>query len=86
MMVARPPLDFRGETTLSIGTVMAKKAISQKGEPGPRNALVALKCRQEYKDWITEVARQFRTTPTQIIDQALVTFAEVKGLKSPPER
>jgi hypothetical protein len=85
-MAARPPSDFRGETNLSTGFVMAKKSSPPPDGPGPRTALIALKCRQEYKDWVTELAREYRITPTQIIDRALVAFAKAEGRKIPPER
>lgn len=68
---------------MSTGFVMAKKSSPQ---PGPRTALIALKCRQEYKDWVSELAREYRVTPTQIIDRALVAFAKAEGRKAPPER
>jgi hypothetical protein len=53
---------------------------------GPRDALIALKCRQAYKDWVVSLARKHRTTPSQIIDNALVKFAEADGFPAPPER
>jgi hypothetical protein len=77
-----PPLDFRGETNLNTGIVVAKKQASK----GARDALIALKCRQEYKDWVNDLAREYRITPTQIIDRALVAFAKAEGRKPPPER
>lgn len=48
--------------------------------------LIALKCRQAYKDWVADFAKLKRTTPSQLIDQALVAFAETEGHVPPPER
>jgi hypothetical protein len=50
------------------------------------SALIALKCRQEFKDWVSEFARKLRTTPSQLVDRALTKLAEVEGFKEPPER
>lgn len=63
-----------------------KKPGPKPTEEGPKGALIALKCRQSYKDWVNEYARSRRTTPSQLIDQALVKMAEADGFKQPPER
>ena len=65
---------------------MAKKRGPKPSAEGPREALIALKCRQEYKDWVSRLARKHRTTPSHIIDVALVKFAEADGFEPPPER
>jgi hypothetical protein len=67
------------------GTVAKKTGPKPKPE-GPREALIALKCRQEFKDWVSEFARKLRTTPSQLVDRALTKLAEVEGFKEPPER
>lgn len=66
---------------------VAKKKTGPKPTPlGPREALIALKCRQPYKDWVIALARKHRMTPSQIIDKALVDFAQADGFGPPPER
>jgi hypothetical protein len=69
------------------GSAVAKKKTGPKPTPlGPREDLIAIKCRKAYKEWVVEYARSKRTTPSQLIDQALVKSAEADGFKLPPER
>jgi hypothetical protein len=56
------------------------------GEDEVPSALVAMKCRQEYKDWVIRYAREKRTTPSQLIDGALVSIARIDGFELPPDR
>jgi hypothetical protein len=73
--------------TGAAGAVAKKKKPGPKpSKEGPRESLIALKCRDEYKVWVSDFSRKLRTTPSQLIDQALVAFAESKGFKPPPER
>ncbi|WP_422928618.1 hypothetical protein [Singulisphaera sp. PoT] len=65
---------------------VAKKTGPKPTPEGPREALIALKCRQAYKDWVVQYARDKRTTPSQLIDQALVFMAQSEGREAPPER
>ena len=65
---------------------MAKKPGPKSGGDKPKDALIALKCRKEYKEWVESLAEKHRTTPSQIIDMALVKFAEIDGFKPPPNR
>lgn len=68
-------------------SAVARKTTGPKASSeGPRDALIAMKCRQAYKDWVIRLAQKHRTTPSQIIDRALVTFAEQDGFEAPPER
>lgn len=70
-----------------MGTAVAKKKTGPKPTvEGPREALIALKCRQAYKDWVAAFAKSRRTTPSQLLDQALVLLAERDGYEAPPER
>jgi hypothetical protein len=50
------------------------------------DATLVIKCRHPYKEWVVALARKHRTTPSQIIDRALVAFAEADGFDPPPER
>lgn len=45
-----------------------------------------MKCRKAYKAWVEALAQKHRTTPSQIIDMALVKFAEATGFDPPPDR
>jgi hypothetical protein len=65
---------------------MAKKTGPKPSQEGPRDTLIARKCRKAYKEWVESLARKHRTTPSQIIDIALVNFAESTGFPAPPDR
>lgn len=71
---------------MGIVGAVAKKTGPKPKHDGPRDALIALKCRKAYKEWLESLARKHRTTPSQIIDMALVKFAEFDGFDPPPER
>ena len=46
-------------------TAVAKKKTGPKPtEEGPREELIALKCRKAYKDWVGRFAKFRRTTPS----------------------
>jgi hypothetical protein len=66
--------------------IMAKKTGPKPSEEGPRDALFAMKCRKAYKVWLSEVARAERSTPSDLVDRALVEYAKAKGHKLPPLR
>jgi hypothetical protein len=67
--------------------VVARKKTGPKPTPnGPRTALIAMKCRQPYKDWVLRYAKHRRTTPSQLIDLALVDMARADEFELPPER
>ncbi len=53
-------------------TTVAKKTGPKPTPEGPREALIAMKCRQRYKDWVGEFAERERTNPSGLIDLALV--------------
>lgn len=53
---------------------------------GRRRAALAMKCREEYKAWVEDLARKQRTTPSQLLDWALADFAEAAGFGTPPDR
>lgn len=70
-------------------TLVAKKRSKPGPKPtpdGPREALIAMKCRPEYKDWVQRFADQNRVTPSQLLDIALVRLAAEQGFEAPPKR
>lgn len=71
-----------------MGAAVAKRKTGPKPKPtGPREALIAMKCRSAYKAWVQSFARAQRTTPSQLIDNALVAHAKALGFAEvPPER
>lgn len=52
----------------------------------PNSSLIAVKCYQEYKDWITRSAQSERDSIPVLIDKALVHYASVRGYPPPPPR
>jgi hypothetical protein len=69
------------------GSTVARKKTGPKPTPlGPREQLIAIKCRKAYKEWVVKLAGKHRVTPSQIIDRALVEFARLDGFEPPPER
>lgn len=69
--------------------VAKKKALKPGPKPspqGPRGSLIAIKCRDEWKAWVAELADSERTTPSQLIDVALKAYGEAKGFRAPPKR
>jgi hypothetical protein len=80
------PPAFRGVPSMGAPAVAKKKTGPKPTPEGPRESLIALKCRRPYKEWVIALARKHRTTPSQIIDRALVAFAEADGFDPPPER
>jgi hypothetical protein len=78
---------FYGETAMGVDAAVAKKKTGPKPTPeGPRNVLFAMKCRQDYKDWLITMAREERITPSQLVDRALFEYAKKNGKKEPPAR
>lgn len=74
-------LAFIGQPLLVGMNPDAVEAMPFEGKP-----LIALKCRQAYKDWVAAFAKSRRTTPSQLLDQALVLLAEHEEYEAPPER
>jgi hypothetical protein len=66
--------------------VMAKKRGPAPKPEERRDQFISFKCKGDYKDWVKDFARKLRTTPAQLIDQALVKYAESQGHGAPPER
>jgi hypothetical protein len=65
---------------------VAKKTGPKPTPEGPRDGLIAVKCRKAYKEWVEEFAEQERVITPNLIDQALVAYAELKGFRLPPKR
>lgn len=66
---------------------VAKKKTGPPPKPeGRRDAIITMKCWRAYKLWVEEFARSKRTTPSQLIDMALIRMAEADGFKAAPER
>jgi hypothetical protein len=70
------------------GAVTKKKGkTGPKPKPdGPRDALIAVKCRTDYKDWYSRLAAQQRETPSSLFDKMAVLYAKSVGFEPPPER
>lgn len=70
-----------------MGVAVAKKKPGPKpSAEGLRDQLIAMKCRPAYKQWVEEFARERRTTPSQLIDVALLMLSKADGFAPPPER
>jgi hypothetical protein len=70
-----------------MGIAVAKKKTGPKPKvEGVREVLIGVKCRRSYKEWVERFARKRRTTPSQLIDVALMDLARADGFEPPPER
>jgi hypothetical protein len=76
-----------GDNPLTTTSIMTRKKPGPKPNPeGPREDLIAIKCRSEYKTWVKSMAKKRRVTPSQLVDIALARMAEQDGDEPPPER
>lgn len=74
---------------MGAASTVAKKTSKRGAKPnpeGPRDALIAVKCRSDYKDWFSRFAAKERETPSSLFDKAVVAYAKLKGFEAPPER
>jgi hypothetical protein len=71
---------------MGAGLTVAKKTGPKPSSEGPRTDLIAFKCRAAYKAWVVKLAKKHRTTPSDLIDRALVRFAAEDGFEEAPER
>jgi hypothetical protein len=76
---------------MTTNTAMAKKPKKKTGPkpatPGvQREEIVAVRCREVWKDWLQRFAGKERSTPTNLIDKALADLAVKLGFEEPPER
>ncbi len=53
---------------------------------GQRDALVAMRCKADFKAWLERFAESERTTPSQLIELGLVQMAKLKSFEEPPRR
>jgi hypothetical protein len=76
------------------GTTMARtkaggaaaRGVSAKATSKDRVAVIMLKGRPEYRDWINELAEQARMPASVLIDHALAEKAERLRFRPPPPR
>jgi hypothetical protein len=81
------PPDFRGEHAMeSAATVAKKKPGPKPKDDGPREALIAVRCRPPFKEWVEAFAKRERVTPSQLVEHGLVELAKVRGVEPPPDR
>ena len=68
------------------GNTMAKKK-SKTAEPGARRNVVSIRGTEEWRDWLMGLAVHRRLSAADVIDQALVEYAQKYGYKKlPPPR
>jgi hypothetical protein len=69
------------------GTPMARK--NPKGprpEPGARRNIVSIRGTEAWRDWLMGLAEHRRLKAADVIDQALIEYAERYGYKVPAPR
>jgi len=70
--------------------VMAKKRIKpgpKPSEEGPRESLVALKCRQPWKEWLERLSAADERAVPVVIERALKAYAaSIEFPEVPPKR
>jgi hypothetical protein len=73
---------------MDTAVVMAKKKTgpAARAPEDQRDSLIAIRCRAEYKEWVSRFAKKLRVNPTNLIDMALAQMAERAGFGEPPER
>ena len=77
-----------------MGTTMARtkadgaaaREVRPKARSDGRVAVIMLKGRPEYRDWINELAERARMPASVLIDHALAEKAEQLGFRPPPPR
>lgn len=67
-------------------TVAKKKTGPKPSAEGPREDLIAVKCRRAFKEWVVAYAKRRRVTPSILVELALEKLAESDGMEPPPER
>ena len=60
--------------------------VGVKARSADRVAVIMLKGRPQYRDWINELAEQARMPASVLIDHALAEKAERLGFRPPPPR
>lgn len=67
----------------------AKKAGEADGAKGldpDEGVILSIKCRREWREWVTALARAERATVATLVDQMLTRRAKGRGLPDPPSR
>ena len=65
-------------------TVAVKKKASK---PDPDEiVIISIKCRREWREWATSIAKAERASLATLIDQLLAVRARERGLPDPPAR
>lgn len=70
---------------------MAKKAAKAKGDDGggqgePRKNVVSIRGTEAWRDWLMGLASHRRLKAVDVIDQALVEYAQKYGYPEPPPK
>ena len=71
------------------GAVMetATVAVKKTSKPDPDEVVIlSIKCRREWREWATGIARAERASLATLIDQLLAVRARERGLPDPPPR
>lgn len=70
-----------------VAATMAKKKRPAPKAEDRRSIVITIKGSLEWKAWVDELADQFRTDASKLIDMALVQFAKANGFtKEAPRR
>ena len=79
-------------------SAMAKKSTAKtpttkpipRGRPpltgGQKKHILGLRGREEYKDWLGRFAERERSDVSDLVDDALVAYANLRGFETPPKR
>jgi hypothetical protein len=69
---------------------METPVMAKKRKPKPvvvhRDALIAVRCKPSFKEWLEEFAESERMTPSIMVEFGLVALARAKGFREPTER
>jgi hypothetical protein len=62
-------------------------AVKKLTKPDPDEVVIlSIKCRREWREWATSVAKAERASLATLIDQLLAVRARERGLPAPPSR
>lgn len=68
-------------------TLAPPKKVGKAGKPDPDEVVIlSIKCRREWREWATSVARAERASVATLVDQLLAERARDRGLPDPPLR
>jgi hypothetical protein len=74
-------------------SAVAEPPKKPKGRPAPkpdpsrpRSALVTIRCRPEWRDWLARFATAKNIDMSDLVDEALLRYARVEGFDMPPRR